>query len=135
MRGSETDVSLLKLTKLERPGKRYDNMVLTITEKGNLSLNGKLRQKIQEDDGHVRVNIWITEDLKIVAIKKEENPNFIFPKNGVMKYPELLCKLSKIGYRIPAQYIVEWNEKANMWIGVLQEIPEAPKLMKRGGRK
>ena len=39
--------------------------------------------------------------------------------------------LEKKGYAVPAKYIVEWNEKAQMWVGVLQEVTEAPQIQKR----
>lgn len=44
---------------------------------------------------------------------------------------EFAEKLEQIGYSLPAIYNIEWNEKASAWIGVLDEIEKAPKVVRK----
>ena len=120
--------------RLEGQKNRYDQMTISITEKGMLSLNSKLKDELAKEGGHVQVNIFKTIDLKMIGIKCDEDPQFKFPKTGSIKYPILLKEVQQKGYGIPAKYIVHWNKELDMWIGVLQEVPELPKLNKRRGK-
>lgn len=131
MRGSEIDITCLDLIKLEKPKKRYDDMIISVTEKGKLCLNGKLRQEMQKRGGYSKVSIVVTQDSKIIGIKQDENSDFQFPKSGIVQHLQILCMLNKQGYNVPAKYIVEWNERGSMWVGVLQEVAEAPQIKRK----
>lgn len=133
MNKRDFDISLSDFVELKCRPRAYDSLIVTITDTGSLCLNGKLREKLQDTDGYVKVRIFNTEDLKFIAIRNgSEDEEFKFPKNEVIKYPELLGELKGKGFLIPAKYIVEWNENLNMWVGKLKEVSAAPRVKRRG---
>ena len=62
------------------------------------------------------------------------NSDFRYPKNGRRKFKSYVESLKNKGYKIPATYNVEWNEKIQSWVGILQEVAESPRLT-NGRRK
>ena len=133
MNKGNLDISLEDFVELKCRPKAYDSLIITITDTGSLCMNGKLREKLKDTDGYVKVRIFKTEDLKLIAIRNEfEDEEFKFPKNGVIKYPELLEELKFKGFLIPAKYVVEWNDNLNMWVGKLTEVSAAPRVKGRG---
>ena len=55
-------------------------------------------------------------------------------KNGRRKFKSYVESLKNKGYKIPATYNVEWNEKIQSGVGILQEVAESPRLT-NGRRK
>lgn len=132
MRGSEINIDLSEMTELEGPVKWYDRLILSVTARGEVVLNAKFRQALQgEKEGKIGVNIFVTNDWKIIGIVQDGDPKILFSERGHLKYMAWTQMLDKKGYALPAKYIIEWNEKAQMWVGVLQEVAEAPKVQRK----
>ena len=60
-----------------------------------------------------------------------DNGGVQFPKSGRIKFLEFSQQLEQQDYCLPAVYHVEWNEAAGVWIGVLDEIEKAPKVVRK----
>ena len=132
MRGSQIDINLSEMIKLEEPKKWYEKFILSVSARGELTLNPQFKRKLQgEKMGRIGVNIYISNDYKIIGIIEDEDSKFTFSENGRLKYAAWTQMLEKKGYAVPAKYIVEWNEKAQMWVGILQEVAEVPQISKR----
>ena len=132
MRGSQVDINLSEMIKLEEPKKWYEKFMVSVSVRGEVTLNPQFKRKLQgEEQGRIGVNIYRSNDYKIIGIIEDKDSKFTFSENGRLKYAEWAQMLEKKGYAVPAKYIVEWNEKAQMWVGVLQEVTEAPQIQKR----
>ena len=81
-----------------------------------------------------KIKLYATDDMKILAVHPDINSDFRYPKNGRRKFKSYVESLKNKGYKIPATYNVEWNEKIQSWVGILQEVAESPRLT-NGRRK
>lgn len=136
MRGSEIDVNEFEGFPLEPPLRWFETMTVRVSEKGEMILSARLRKVLCKDEkSKIEVKIDKTADFKIITIAQSEHPNYKFPKSGRMKHTKFAHELETRGYGIPAQYIVEWNEAAKKWIGVLEEVEEAPRCSRKRTKK
>ena len=69
--------------------------------------------------------------MREMEIEKDESSEMQFSKSGHMKHIKFLSMLEEMKYKIPAEYLGEWNEERGCWVGHLQEVTEAPKPKKR----
>ena len=81
-----------------------------------------------------KIKLYATDDMKILEVHPDINSDFRYPKNGRRKFKSYVESLKNKGYKIPATYNVEWNEKIQSWVGILQEVAESPRLT-NGRRK
>ena len=59
MRGTKIDINLSEMTKLEGPIKWYEKFILSVTARGELTLNPRFKRKLQgEKTGRIGVNQW-----------------------------------------------------------------------------
>lgn len=131
MRGREVVMELSEMKLIEPPRNRNEELYISITEKGDMAFNSRLCEKLFGDDKKRAVRVYITDDMKIIAVQYDPKSDFIIPRDKRKKYEEFARKLEKKGYNVPAKYIVEWNEHMNAWVGVLREVAEAPQLLKK----
>lgn len=107
-------------------------MQVTALESGYISLNEVLKRKIAERGADsCNMEIYATEDLRILTLYPDPKSNFKFPKSGRRKMKSYIDELHRKGYKIPAIYNVEWNDKSEAWVGILQEVSECPKVVSR----
>lgn len=133
MHGSEVKLNLSEMKKWTPLTKRSDTMQIKALEKGEISLDIALRKSMTEKMSDMwKVDLYATDDMRILAIQPNENSTFKYPKNGRRVFKSYVAELKKKGYKIPATYDVEWNEQSQSWVGVLQEVAESPCLVKRG---
>ena len=94
-------------------------------------MSSGLKKKLQKDGNMLEINFETADELKLLKIFPVDSNGYRFPKNGRIKFMEFAEKLEQIGYSLPAIYNIEWNEKASAWIGVLDEIEKAPKVVRK----
>ena len=66
--------------------------------------------------------IYLTSDMKTLAIKSSANANFKFPKSRRLQCNELLYLLDRNGFSTPVKYIVDWNDANNCFTGSLATL-------------
>ena len=66
--------------------------------------------------------------IATVIIRSDEEQAFKLPKGKSFIFKEWKDNLQKLKYLIPAVYQFELNEEDGVWIGRLQEVPEAPAI-------
>ena len=86
---------------------------------------------MSKDGKMKKVSIESADELKLLKIFSVDNGGFQFPKSGRIKFLEFSQQLEQQDYCLPAVYHVEWNEAAGVWIGVLDEIEKAPKVVRK----
>lgn len=133
MRGGKIKLNLSEMRKWTPLTRGSDAMQITAMENGEIVLGGGLRKSMTEKMQDVwKVEIYATDDMKVLAMEQNVKGNFKFPKTGRRVFKDYVAELKKKGYKIPAIYDVEWNEQAQSWVGVLQEVAESPCLVERG---
>lgn len=131
MRGKDIDMDLAKMQLVERPPKWYEELKVTVTEKGSMIFSSLFAQKLFEAQEKRGVLIHRTEDMKIIAIKADADSDFVIPSGRRINFTEFAEEMKRKGYGFPGKYSIEWNEHMNAWVGVLDEVAEAPQLSKK----
>lgn len=135
MRGSEVTINLSEMKEWTSALKSTDTMKIMAFENGDIAMGAELRKSMDEKMTDVwKIKLYATDDMKILAVQPNMNSDFRYPKNGRRKFKPYVERLKSKGYKIPATYNVEWNEKMQSWIGILQEVAESPRLT-NGRRK
>ena len=62
----------------------------------------------------------VPEDKGLLLLFVTDKPNYTFPAGGMKKDTYFTRSLVENGISLPARYIMEWNEEADAWVGVLQ---------------
>lgn len=120
------------MIKLKAPKRQYEVERVTISSEGQLALKGTLKKiLLDENKKTTGISIYVSEDLREMEIEKDESSEMQFSKSGHMKHIKFLSMLEEMKYKIPAEYLGEWNEERGCWVGHLQEVTEAPKSKMR----
>ncbi len=125
----EFECDLSTMIVVERPRTNLNpGMQLRITEKKQLRMNGKLRQDVKKRNPSMKFRFLREEDVKKIALENKPDAADIvkFHADGSLFHADFVRELEIRGYHIPAAFLVEWDEKKNAWIGVLQD--EVPNL-------
>lgn len=94
---------------------RFQEMLLTITEKGEIRLNSRLQKEINSRE----IELIFSRDYKEVLLNtRGQNPHK-FTKAGVAKNRDISNLLKKEKIPLPSVYIVCWNENYKMLHGKL----------------
>lgn len=121
------DIDFSTMKHLTMPSKQGTEMAVSVTKSGEICLNGRLLQEIKKIIPDVVVCVDYTEDSRAIMIRNAGKANdFRFGKNGRVKHKEFAGELEKMGYGIPARYVVQWEPEKEAWIGILQEVKNAP---------
>ena len=121
------DVDFSTMKHLTMPSKQGTEMAVSVTKNREICLNGKFLQEIKKINPDGMVCVDYTEDGRAIMIRDAGKANdFRFGKNGRVKHKEFAGELEKLGYGIPARYVVKWNSEKEAWIGILQEVQNAP---------
>ena len=89
MRGSQVDINLSEMIKLEEPKKWYEKFMVSVSVRGEVTLNPQFKRKLQgEEQGRIGVNIYRSNDYKIIGIIEDKDSKFTFSENGRLKYAE-----------------------------------------------
>lgn len=131
MRGKDIDVDSFEWKQLKMPEKWFDVKSIKVSERGEMVMNAGLKKELQKDGKLMEINIEIADEFKLLKISSADSNGYRFPKNGRIKFLEFAEKLEQTGYSLPAIYNVEWNENAGVWIGVLDEVEKAPKVVRK----
>ena len=120
MRGSEVNINLSEMKEWTSALKSSDTMKIIALENGDIAMGAELRKSMSEKMADAwKIKLYATDDMKIL---------------GRRKFKSYVESLKNKGYKIPATYNVEWNEKIQSWVGILQEVAESPRLT-NGRRK
>lgn len=131
MSGKDMDVSSFEWEQLKIPEKWFDAKFIKISERGEMIISSGLKRELLKNGQMLKITIELANELRLLKISQSENHGFKFPKTGRMKFLELMQRLEQKGYGLPAIYKIEWNENAGAWIGVLDEIEKAPKVVRK----
>ena len=131
MRGKDIDMDLAKMQLIERPKKWYEELKITVTEKGSMIFSSVFTRKLFETQETRGILIYRTEDMKIIAVKADADSDFVIPNDRRINFTEFAEEMKRKGYGFPGKYSIEWNEHMNAWVGVLDEVAEAPQLSKK----
>lgn len=138
---SEIDIDLNEMIIVELPqSSRSKEMVLRVSESGFVGMNRSLVTGIRGSrKDEIFIRILRKDDYRIIAIQEsKEKGSYRLNKDGNKKNAEFAAQIRAQGYSLPAKYFVEWNEKANAWVGILDEVPslqEPEKILKDLKRK
>lgn len=125
MRGSEVNINLSEMKEWTSALKSSDTMKIIALENGDIAMGAELRKSMSEKMADAwKIKLYATDDMKILAVHPDINSDFRYPKNGRRKFKSYVESLKNKGYKIPATYNVEWNEKIQSWVGILQEVAE-----------
>ena len=131
MRGSEVNINLSEMKEWTSALKSSDTMKIIALENGDIAMGAELRKSMSEKMADAwKIKLYATDDMKILAVHPGINSDFRYPKNGRRKFKSYVESLKNKGYKIPATYNVEWNEKIQSWVGILQEVAERPAIDK-----
>lgn len=113
-------IDLCNFKEISPPRRTISCCALNVSPKGQVSLNKMLMDEINQhvDSFHLGF-AHHEEDKRIIALYKSENPNYTFSSGGGRKDVAFSQSLIEDGITLPARYVVEWNESANAWVGVL----------------
>ena len=126
MRGSEVNINLSEMKEWTSALKSSDTMKIIALENGDIAMGAELRKSMSEKMADAwKIKLYATDDMKILAVHPDINSDFRYPKNGRRKFKSYVESLKNKGYKIPATYNVEWNEKIQSWVGILQEVAES----------
>lgn len=125
---NKKNVDLSQMNLLEMPEKSNFRLEVCVTAKGELVLGAHLFKTLFGNDDEPFVKYYYTNDYRIIALQKGTKGDFKFPKSGRIKYQKYANKLEALGYKLPAKYRVEWNDKIQAWVGELQEVSQVPIL-------
>lgn len=132
MRGSEVEINLENMKAWTPSGRASDTMKISVCASGALGLGAELRKAMSEKmQDSCNMSIYATDDMKVLVLHPDAESDFRYPKSGRRMFRGYVNELKRKGYNIPAVYRVEWNEKAQSWVGILQEVAECPKLENR----
>ena len=130
MRGSEVNINLSEMKEWTSALKSSDTMKIIALENGDIAMGAELRKSMSEKMADAwKIKLYATDDMKILAV----NAGSSSLKFTLIELPEKNVVKNK-GYKIPATYNVEWNEKIQSWVGILQEVAESQRLT-NGRRK
>ena len=130
------DIDFSKTVHLTMPSKRGHEMAISVTKARDIVLNGRLLEEIRKTSPEAYVSFDYTQDERAVIITDAgEKNDFRFGKTGRVKHRQFAGELEKLGYAIPAKYHVEWDSEKDAWIGILQEVCNAPTLKSSSSNK
>lgn len=133
MRARDITLDLSAMVLLEKPlDSRNPGMVLRVTEKNFLSMNRVLLREIKEKNPSMLVKFYYQEDYKVIALQEgtDRETSIKFHADGMLRHTDFVNQLREAGYQIPAKYNVEWNEREQAWVGILEEVPELKDAVK-----
>lgn len=117
-----------KLVKFPMPSRANHASKIKVDLKGEVYFSKSIIDGVRRDNEGMKVDFRHSEDYRTIAIKPEQEGDFRIPKAGTMKYKEWKDAMQNFGYLLPAIYCGEWNKEQEIWIGVLQEVSEAPEV-------
>lgn len=94
---------------------RLQEMRVTITEKGEIRFNSLLHKNLTNR----KIQIIFSKDYRTVLLNPEGEDAHIFTKAGTTKNRMLIEIFRKMKIKFPVGYIVNWDEKYEMWKGKL----------------
>lgn len=128
MKGTKAKLDYEKMIQFSIPRRMGARPQMKIKEDGRVSISSMIIEDLLKKDGDLRVDFRHTADYKTVIIRSDEEQAFKLPKGKSFIFKEWKDNLQKLKYLIPAVYQFELNEEDGVWIGRLQEVPEAPAI-------
>ncbi len=127
MRKAKEKSEFENMIRFQMPGRGAGKMQIQVNRQGEAYFGKPLLDVLKTEKEQIWVEFSHSEDYRIIEIKKDrEEADFRIPLSGRMKFQEWKEELQNLGYGIPAEYRMGWNEERKSWIGRLQEVAEAP---------
>lgn len=99
---------------------RYDEMKVTVSEKGEMRLNSVLHQKIQSS----KIQLFLSNDYKTLILNPCDENAHNFTKAGTCKNKSIVNYFQKLNLKFPISYHVQWDEENQFWKGTLDTPAE-----------
>ena len=94
---------------------------INISASGQVTLNKNLLEAVRSRTGSLRLGFARhKQNSKILLLFPTDTPNYSFSACGTRRDREFSRSLVAGGIPLPARYIVEWNEEAGAWVGILK---------------
>lgn len=132
---NENSIDLSKMNLLEMPERWNTVLEVRIKENGEIYICTRLIKKIFEKTGSSYIKFYYSDDYRTIALQGGSECDLKFTQSGKLKHQKYVNKFEELGYKLPAKYHVEWDEKMQAWIGKLQEVCPAPVPASKGVSK
>lgn len=126
VRPETANLKIDEMKVMEMPGRGSDKLMVTVNEQGFFTVGTGLLRKLKLMFPELEMEIRRSDDARFLVFREAESYKFMIGKTGHFKYTEFMETLKGKGYHLPARYVVGWNDRMNAWVGVLQEVEEAP---------
>lgn len=117
-----------ELIRFPMPKRGGGRLKIIVSANGITYASPVIRKSIEKENEKMLADFRHSEDCKVIMIQPGGVESFRFTKNGRQKYREWPEMLKRLGYLLPATYFLEWSSEQGVWIGELQEVPEAPEI-------
>lgn len=92
---------------------KYNRMIFTVKENGEMKMNSTLMNKIKERE----IEIFISKDSRTIVLNPLGSYTHKFTKAGTAKNKEIVSVLKRLRLKFPICYVVDWNESIGAWEG------------------
>lgn len=100
---------------LKPTSSKYNEMKVTVNEKGEIRLNSALQKELQASN----IQLILSNDYKILYLKPSDENAHKFTKAGICKNKNIVKHIQKLKLNYPVTYRIQWDEKVKMWKGTL----------------
>lgn len=126
VRADELHIDLGSLRILEMPRRIGRKMFVKVNAKGYFTVSSAFMEELKGMFPTMEMEIRISDDARVLVFRSPELYKFRMCKTGHFKHLDFMAELKKHGYKLPAEYSIAWNPSMNAWVGILQEVEEAP---------
>lgn len=130
MKMDEFDLSCFDVI-LPEPN-RLNVLAIRANKSGRVSLNAKMRSELQWD----KILFAANAKADRIYIKQYTNEEryYIVPAKSTIEASTFTRTIVKRGVRLPARYIMSWNNKCQIWVGILDRDFLKPPTLKKSGK-
>lgn len=130
VRAEELHIDIDSLRILEMPRRLGRKMFVKVNAKGYFTASPAFMEELKRMFPTMEMEIRISDDARVLVFRGPELYKFRMCKTGHFMHLDFMEELKKRGYILPAEYSIAWNSSMNAWVGILQEVEEAPDVRK-----
>lgn len=98
---------------------RWNVLAITANASGHISPNANMRNKLQWKEVVFSVNSTANQ-LLIKQHTNESNYSVVPPKSAIAA-SKITQELVRRGVRLPARYVMYWDDECQLWLGILDK--------------
>lgn len=126
IRPETAELNIDEMEIMEMPGRAGGKLTVSVDAKGFFTVSTALLRKLKLMFPELEMEIRKSKDARFLVFREAESYKFMLGKTGHFIYTDFMEELKAKGYNLPARYTVAWNSGMNAWVGILQEVEEAP---------